>query len=274
MLFNRLLSDTEDSETPKEESIQVLAAIGKYSPRANWLALFAALLAAWVLLFAMAVPDDLRQAENLLGADFLLSLCTVSLSQSGYANTALMWAIMSFGMMAPTALPAFRTSDDLGHATATRFWSLIAGYSTIWIGFSLLTAATQLALFRYGVIGVFGQSLSPVFSGLLLIGAGLYQFSALKEACLSKCRLPLTFFMQHWDEGPFRNGLRLGAICMGCCWALMLLGFVGGVMNIAFMGLAMILMTLEKLPDIRRWLTRPLGSALIAAGSWVVLTGL
>ena len=108
---------------------------------------------------------------------------------------------------------------------------------------------------------------AAAFTGALLIGAGLYQFAALKEACLSRCRAPLTFFMQHFDEGPWRNGLRLGMDCLGCCWALMLLAFVGGTMNLAFMGLAMVIMTLEKLPEIGRPVTKPLGGALIAAGT-------
>ena len=76
----------------------------------------------------------------------------------------------------------------------------------------------------------------------------------------------LTFFMQHWDEGPFRNGLRLGLDCVGCCWALMLLGFVGGTMNLGFMALATVMMTLEKLPDIGRYVTKPLGVALVLSG--------
>ena len=75
-----------------------------------------------------------------------------------------------------------------------------------------------------------------------------------------------TFFMQHWASGPWRMGLRLGAVCLGCCWALMLLAFVGGVMSLAFMGLATVMMVLEKLPQLGDRLTRPLGITLIGAG--------
>ena len=89
---------------------------------------------------------------------------------------------------------------------------------------------------------------------------------------MSKCRMPMTFFMQHWDEGPLRNGLRLGLVCLGCCWALMLLGFVGGVMNVAFMGLATLIMVFEKLPDLGRYVTKPLGWLLIAAGIVRIVT--
>jgi predicted metal-binding membrane protein len=78
------------------------------------------------------------------------------------------------------------------------------------------------------------------------------------------------FFMAHWDEGAWRNGIRLGFVCLGCCWALMALAFVGGVMNLAFMGLATVIMVLEKLPDIGAWLTRPLGAGLLAASVWVL----
>ena len=104
--------------------------------------------------------------------------------------------------------------------------------------------------------------------------AGAYQFSPVKEACLSKCRRPLSFFMQHWDEGALRNGVRLGLVCLGCCWALMALAFVGGVMNLAFMGLATVIMVLEKLPQVGRYLTRPLGAVLIAASVWVLFTSI
>ena len=96
----------------------------------------------------------------------------------------------------------------------------------------------------------------------------------MKEACLSKCRRPLTFFLQHWEEGPLKNGLRLGLVCLGCCWALMLLAFAGGVMNLAFMGLATVFMVFEKLPDLGRYVTRPLGVALLAGSVLMVLNTL
>lgn len=231
---------------------------------AHWLALFALILACWSALYAMALPEDLRAAGRLYGAEFWTSLCTVTPDAAGFARVTLMWVLMSAAMMAPTALPAFATYDDLSKsAPGARFSHLVTGYMAVWIGFSVLAAGMQMTLYRAGLVSVFGDSRSALFSAGLLAGAGLYQFSALKQACLSKCRMPLTFFMAHWDEGPWRNGLRLGLVCLGCCWALMLLAFVGGVMNIAFMGLATLMMALEKLPDIGRWLTKPLGAALI-----------
>jgi predicted metal-binding membrane protein len=135
-----------------------------------------------------------------------------------------------------------------------------------------LAAGLQIGLFSFGWVSAFGDSRSALLSGGLLVLAGAYQFSALKEACLAKCRMPVTFFMAHWDEGAWRNGLRLGAVCLGCCWALMLLGFVGGVMSLGFMGLATVVMTLEKLRA-GAWITRPLGGVLIGTGLVVALLG-
>ena len=241
----------------------------------HWLALFGLILVAWVVLYAMSIPAELRAAGRVYGSGFWADLCNLTPDAAGFARMALMWALMSAAMMAPTALPAFATYEDLSHSGAdTRFSALVIGYLTIWLGFSLLAAATQLVLLRAGLLDPFGSSASAALSAGLLAMAGAYQFTPLKDACLSKCRAPMTFFLQHWEEGPFRNGLRLGAVCLGCCWALMMLAFVGGVMNVAFMGLATLLMALEKLPDIGRWLTRPLGVALLAAAVVVAANGI
>lgn len=241
----------------------------------HWLLLFGLIITGWIALYAMSLPADLRSLSRLYGADFWASLCVVTPDAAGFARITLMWVLMSAAMMAPTALPAFATYDDLSHSQAnTSFTGLIAGYLSVWIGFSLIAAALQLSLFSAGLLDPLGQSLSRYLSAALLIGAGLYQFSALKDACLSKCRRPMVFFMQYYGEGALRNGLRLGLVCIGCCWALMLLAFVGGVMNLAFMGIATVIMAFEKLPDLGRYITKPLGILLIAGGAALAFTPL
>lgn len=232
----------------------------------HWIVLFGIILLAWFALFLMAVPNDMRSLSRIYGADFWASLCVVTPDVGGFTRLFAMWALMSAAMMAPTALPAFATYEDLGHTTHTKFAPLVIGYTIVWLGYSAIAAGVQIVLFQFGLVDAFGTSLSNGLSAILLIVAGAYQFSPIKEACLSKCRMPLTFFMQHFEEGPLRNGLRLGLICLGCCWALMALAFVGGVMNLAFMGLATILMILEKMPDLGRYLTKPLGGILISCG--------
>jgi predicted metal-binding membrane protein len=237
----------------------------------HWLALFGLILGAWVLLYLMAVPAALRQGAAIYGRDFWADLCTLTPDTAGLARMVMMWALMSAAMMAPTVLPALATYDDLRTtATGTSMTRLLGGYLSVWMGFSLLAAGAQMALFQADLLDPLGQTVvAPVSAGLLAI-AGLYQFSAIKESCLSKCRRPMVFFLQYWDEGPWRNGLRLGLVCLGCCWALMLLAFVGGVMNLAFMGLATLIMIVEKLPEIGRYVTRPLGVALLAAAGWTM----
>ncbi|MEO1677287.1 MAG: DUF2182 domain-containing protein [Pseudomonadota bacterium] len=253
-----------------------MAILGTRSgPGTHWVALFGAILAGWLALYAMAIPDDLREMSRLYGAEFWIALCTITPDMAGYGRVVLMWLLMSTAMMLPTALPAFATFDDLRNQVEdARFGLLVFGFLAVWGGFALVAAALQMALLRFDLISAFGDSRSVWLSTVLLGAAGLYQFSALKEACLSKCRAPLAFFIQHWGETPWRMGLRLGAACLGCCWALMLLAFVGGMMSLAFMGLATLIMTMEKLPDLGRWLSRPLGYALIGGAAWTMVAGL
>jgi len=240
---------------------------------AHWLAVFGVILAGWTMLYGMSLPSDIRAAGRIYGAEFWQTLCTVTPDAAGLARLWLMWVAMAAAMMLPTFLPALATYEDLsasGAATGCGVLALMAGYLGIWLGFAALAAGVQMALTGAGLLTPLGQSGARWFSAALLFGAGAYQFTALKEACLSQCRQPLTFFMQHWRPGAAHAavmGLRLGAVCLGCCWALMALAFVGGTMNLAWMGLATVLMIVEKLPDLGRLLTRPLGGALIVAAA-------
>jgi predicted metal-binding membrane protein len=241
-----------------------------------WLMFFASVLAAWSTLFALQAPDPGAVSWDTSGTAFLWSLCSGTVADAGYPTAFLMWSLMALAMMAPTAFPAFRTYQDLTHASAANALSLatlIAGYLAVWLGFSTIAAVLQVQLAAQGFVDAAGRSTSIALNGALLLVAGLYQFSTLKEACLSACQSPMTFFLGHWRpgvSGAFRLGLRLGAVCLGCCWALMLLAFVAGTMNLAFMGLAMVLMTLEKLPQIGTQLGAPLGVFLLLAGATVI----
>lgn len=241
-----------------------------------WLTFFAGVLAAWSALFAMQASFELPAGWQELGPGYLLSLCAGSIADAGFPSAVLMWSLMSLAMMAPTAFPAFKTYSDLAHtdaASGRSLAALISGYLLVWLGFSFVAALLQIRLTEFGLLNTLGQSTSEILSGGLLIVAALYQFSSLKNACLSACQNPMTFFFSHWQPGnlgALKLGLRLGAVCLGCCWALMLLAFVAGTMNLAFMGLAMVLMTLEKLPQIGAKLSAPLGVFLFIAGSTVV----
>ncbi|MEO1238914.1 MAG: DUF2182 domain-containing protein [Pseudomonadota bacterium] len=237
--------------------------------------LFGMILVAWVALLGMSIPDDLRDASRVFGQEFWVALCTVSPNLAGFGRVVLMWVLMSAAMMLPTAVPAFRSYDDLGRSGAdVNLAGLVAGFLSVWIAFSLIAATLQMALFEADLVSGFGDSRSAMLSVGLLVVAGAYQFSPLKAACLSACRAPVSFFIGHWHLSPVEMGLRLGVTCVGCCWALMLLAFVGGMMSLGFMALATLIMTLEKLPDIGRFVDKPLGYGLLAGAAFVLATAL
>lgn len=231
-----------------------------------WLGFFAVILAAWAGLFAMVITSPMANAPTGLWDALCLSAAAADLPA-----LITMWVLMSAAMMLPTFVPALRTFLNLGATGATKpreALALIAGYGVIWLGGAALGALAQAQLAGWGLLAPDGSSLSRWLTAALLLLAGLYQFTLIKAACLAKCRMPLTFFMERWAPGPrraFTMGLELGALCFGCCWALMALAFVGGTMSLLWMGAATLFMTLEKLPDLGRPLTRPAGYALIAA---------
>jgi predicted metal-binding membrane protein len=183
---------------------------------------------------------------------------------------------MSIAMMAPTIIPTLITYEDIlqvGGRKKNSFWAFIFGFMSIWFVFSLIGSICQNLLARSYLLDETGALLSTRVSAIFLLVAGLYQLSPLKDACLKKCRRPFTFFMQNWKDGlsgSFSMGINLGVFCLGCCWALMALAFVGGTMNLAFMVLMTFLMILEKLPDFGKFITKPISLILIASATVLV----
>ena len=230
-----------------------------------WCAFYAAIALGWLALF-WAVRG---QAEPAPG--FWASLC-IGAAEARLGPLWAMWALMAAAMMLPTFAPAFATFLDLGHAGATRARdaaALAGGYLGVWVGGALVGALLQQGVSGLGLLTP-GTAAAGLFAAVLLAGAGAYQLSPAKAACLAKCRMPLTYFLGRWRPGAraaAAMGAELGLVCIGCCWALMLLGLIGGTMNLAWMGLATLFMIFEKLPDIGRRLTRPAGWALILAGA-------
>lgn len=229
-----------------------------------WLGFYAAILLGWALLMQMTASP----MPGLSASEYWAALCISAMDADPWALFS-MWALMSAAMMLPTFVPALRVFGELGSVRATNgatMAALVLGYGLVWLVYSALAAGLQFGLARAGAMTGTGQSLSPWVSVGLLAAAGAYQFSTAKEACLAKCRHPLTFFMEHWAPGlgpAFSMGARLGVWCVGCCWLLMLLGLIGGAMNLLWMGAATLFMVLEKLPEIGRYLTKPLGAALL-----------
>lgn len=220
--------------------------------RSPWLPFGVAVVAAWVLLARahLAAPalGPLSRPATLVG----------------------LWAVMSVAMMAPTAVPVLASLREItARSSARPWWAFLVGYLVVWLGFSLVAGLAQYGLTGLGLLDGAGRSVDRWLTGGLLLVAGAYQFSTLKQRCVTSCAAPMTFFLRHWRggaSGGLRMGLRSGVTCLGCCWALMLLAFVGGVHSLAFMALATVVMAVEKLPGLSRYLTVPLGVLLTGAG--------
>jgi predicted metal-binding membrane protein len=171
-------------------------------------------------------------------------------------------------MMAPSAAPMILMYARMGRQAAVAGTPLAAtgwfaaGYFLAWIGFSVLATIVQWALERAALLDTAMASASNVLGGIVLIGTGVYQWTPLKDVCLRQCQTPLLFLMRH---GGFRGempgclllGLRHGAYCVGCCWVLMTLLFVGGVMNVLWIAVLALLVLQEKLTPIGRVISAP-----------------
>ena len=188
-----------------------------------------------------------------------------------------MWWVMMVAMMLPAAAPVIllyaRAATAQDSAVRPSTGAFAGGYLGVWGVFSLLAALGQDALQRWGLMAPMTMdSTAKWLSAAVLIAAGLYQLSPLKEACLAHCRHPASFLSRHYRPGPLgavRMGAIHGAFCLGCCWLLMALLFVGGVMNLAWIALLTLLVAGEKLLPGGRLLGLTAGLLLVVWGALV-----
>ncbi len=187
-----------------------------------------------------------------------------------------MWSVMMAAMMLPSALPMILTfahvSVQSGERGRARMF--VAAYLLVWTAFSAGAAALQWGLQAMDWVDPMIVSTSPMLNGVLLAIAGVYQFSPLKKMCLARCRTPFGFLMGEWragTAGALRMGIRHGLFCAGCCWAVMALLFVGGVMNIVWIAALSIVVAVEKMAPRGDRLSLLLGVVLILPGAWKLL---
>jgi predicted metal-binding membrane protein len=207
----------------------------------------------------MAMPQD----QPWSGVDFLLMFA--------------MWMVMMVAMMLPSAAPMLLLFTTANRRQVQnphlRTWLFAGAYLVVWAGFAAIATLANWALHSRGLMTSIMGSAVPIWGAGLLIAAGLYQCTPLKLACLNKCRSPLAFLMSEWREGrlgTFVMGLRHGGYCLLCCWALMALLFVLGVMNLAWIALLAAFVLIEKLASSGPWLSRASGLLLIGWGAWMV----
>ncbi|MBX6369954.1 MAG: DUF2182 domain-containing protein [Rhodospirillales bacterium] len=192
-----------------------------------------------------------------------------------------MWSAMMVAMMVPSASPMVliyarvaQQAQKQGKPFAATAW-FVGGYLAAWIGFSGLATAAQWGLESLALLTPMMASASPYFGGAVLIVAGLYQWTPLKERCLANCQAPFVFIQRHGGfrrdpQGAWLLGLRHGLYCLGCCWALMALLFVGGVMNVLWIAALTLFVLIEKALATGRWVSRVSGVGFVAAGLWLM----
>jgi len=192
-----------------------------------------------------------------------------------------MWTAMTLAMMVPTAAPMITAYAEIGQTARRKGITivptavLIAGYLAAWLVFCAVATLAQWGLSQASLMTPGLVLASTALAGGLLILAGLYQFSSFKVMCLTKCRTPLPFFMANWSDrvtGVFRMGAYQGVVCVMCCWALMLVMFAVGLMNVIWMAVLAVIMAMEKILPNPKLLVRSTGAALILAGTALIIT--
>jgi predicted metal-binding membrane protein len=221
-------------------------------------------------------------------ADVMTAHHQMAMPQSGAwsigetAGLASMWIVMMIAMMIPSVAPVIllfagvtrrRRLQGVPAAPVSVF---TLGYLLAWTGYAVLAALTQSALHSAALLSPAMASASPVLGGGILMLAGVYQWLPVKGACLSHCRSPLGFFSTEWREGvsgALLMGFRHGSYCVGCCWALMALLFVAGVMNLLWVAAIAGFVLIERLLPNGRLLGRITGVVLAGLGLWMVASG-
>jgi predicted metal-binding membrane protein len=193
----------------------------------------------------------------------------------------LMRSEMMVAMMIPSAGPVILTFAAINRKRREKeepfvpTLAFVSGYLATWTAFSAAAALAQWSLHSVALLSPAMVSTSPLLAGILLMAAGVFQWTRFKGACLRHCRTPLSFLMTEWREGykgAFLMGLRHGTFCAGCCWALMALLFVAGVMNMWWIAIITVFVLIEKVAPRGQWVGRLAGVVLCGWGAWEMTT--
>ena len=192
-------------------------------------------------------------------------------SAANWFAVFIMWAVMMAAMMLPSMTPMVLTFAALNRrrGESARTIVFVGAYLALWTVFSAAATAAQWTLQSMGWLSPMIVSMSAWLSAALLVIAGVFQFTPLKHTCLRRCRSPLGFLMSDWRDGlwgAWRMGMRHGIACLGCCWALMALLFVGGVMNLLWIAALTVLVAIEKIAPKGEAIANALGAVMIGAG--------
>jgi len=243
----------------------------------------AVVLTAIIALTALAWAYTAYLAGNTIQMSGSMAMPNLgSWEWADFAFMLIMWATMMVAMMLPSATPMIllfgkingkRKSEQRPFAPAMAF---VAGYLIVWVGFSVFATALNWALHAGDQLSSMMGHTPPIVGGAILVAAGVFQWTPLKAACLEHCRSPIGFLMAHWREGTvgaMKMGLHHGSYCLGCCWMLMMLLFVLGVMNLLWVAVLTVVVLVEKVLPGGMWLSRILGGFLVIWGGWLLVLG-
>jgi predicted metal-binding membrane protein len=235
------------------------------------LAFVVAVAWAWLLLGAGIDMEEMDMG----GGQMMLMLPEWSL---GYGLVVfVMWAVMMVAMMLPSVAPVTLLVANIARQRAAKGGAFgagtalfVLGYLAVWVGFAALATLLQWGLDEAGLLSDTMALANRLVAAAVLVAAGVYQITPLKEACLRHCRSPFDFLLFHWREGglgALRSGLGHGAYCLGCCWMLMALLFVGGIMNLVWIAAIALLVLIEKTFPWGGWTGRLAGILLVLWGA-------
>ena len=235
-------------------------------------------LFAWVYLFYLS--SWMSQSAMNMGVGMKVALsASMPWSRNELLLTFLMWVVMMAGMMIPSAMPTVMIFHQLRSRrhpgkTAIQYTGVfVAGYLAAWTAYSFFATLVQGWLHNKALLGMNATATSPLLGGLVLITAGAYQFTKWKDTCLRYCRSPLGYLMTEWRDGldgAFRMGVRYGAYCLVCCWMLMALLFIVGVMNLLWAVVITIYVLVEKVASNGQWISRAAGAGMLLWGIWIL----
>jgi predicted metal-binding membrane protein len=229
---------------------------------------------AWMLLHAHGMPGMTEMAG--------MATAAAPAHWSAPALTAgiVMWWVMMAGMMLPSAAPMILTFATVNRRRRERGNPFVptavfaAGYLVAWGGFSIVATLAQAGLQQAALLSPSLATTTPVLGGLLFLAAGAYQFSSLKHACLRHCRTPIDFVLNRWRDGAagaLMMGVEHGLYCLGCCWVVMALLFVGGAMNLLWAAALTVLVLVEKIAPGGGVVARLAGGLMIGFGAFLLL---
>ena len=239
----------------------------------NYFALLAVAAAGWYFLVETEYAMRVMRGEGFFMELMWMMMRPADLGPYLFA-TFVMWSVMMIAMMVPAVMPMLIVYRKMNRGTTSEWPVFIfaCGYLASWVLFSVIAAAIQWWLHGSGLLGGDLLVIAKPYAAAILVATGLYQLTPFKNACLERCRSPMGYFLQHFKHGSlgaFQMGFSHGLFCIGCCWMLMALMFVGGAMSVLTMAVLSVFIVLERILPPGPWVSRIPGFLLIAAGIYV-----